>query len=77
MTKENIDRQFARQTSLMPFINIKDWYISKKVTFDTQESLDEKIDMLTSMVSKLKAQDDDQIKQFQQKIIKVKGEDIL
>ena len=35
LTKEKIDRQLAGQTSSMPFMNIKDWYISKKVTFDT------------------------------------------
>ena len=33
-------------------MTIKDGYISKKVTFDTQDSLDEKIDRLTSMMSK-------------------------
>ena len=44
----------------------------KKVTFDTQDSLDEKIDRLSSMVSKLTAQDDDQIKQFKPKIYQSK-----
>ena len=39
----------------MLFMNIKDRYISKKVTFDTQDSLDEKIDKLSSMMSKLTA----------------------
>ena len=58
LTKEKIDRQLAHQSSLTPFLNIKDWYISKKVTFDTHHSLDEKIDRLTLMLSKLAAQDD-------------------
>ena len=35
LTKEKIDRQMAGQSSLMPFMNIKDGYTSKKVTFDT------------------------------------------
>ena len=43
-------------------MNIKDGYISKKVTFDKQDSLDEKIDRLMSMMSKFTAQDDEQIK---------------
>ena len=30
LTKEKIDRQLVGQTSLMPFMNIKDGYISKK-----------------------------------------------
>ena len=37
----------------MPFMNIKDAYISKKDTFDTQDSLEEKIDRLISMISVL------------------------
>ena len=45
------------------------------VTFGTQDSLDEKIDRLPSMMSKLTAQDDEQIKQFNPKYVKAKGED--
>ena len=40
-------------------MNIKDGFVWKNVTFDSQNSLDEKIDKLTSMMSKLTAQDDD------------------
>ena len=49
-------------------MNIKDGYISKKVTFDTQDGLEEKIDRLTSMVNKLTTQDGSQNKQFKPKI---------
>ena len=42
LTREKIDAQLAGQSSMTPFMNIKDGYISKKVTFDTQDSLDEK-----------------------------------
>ena len=49
-------------------MNIKDGYTSSIVTIDTWDSLDEKIDRLTSMKSKLTAQDDDQTKQFKPKI---------
>ena len=71
--EENIDkrkdRQLATQTSSMPYMNIKDGYISKKFTFDTQDSLEERLDRLTSMMKKLTIQDDDQIKQFKPKIL--------
>ena len=66
LIKEKIDRQLAGLSSLTPFMNIKDRYIINKVTFDIQDSLDEKIDRLTSMMSKLTAQDDTQNKQFKQ-----------
>ena len=41
----------------------KDGYANKRVTFDTQDSLEEKIDRLTTTMSKLIAQDDGQNKQ--------------
>ena len=72
LTKEKIGRQLAGQSSLTSFMNIKDWYISKKVTFNTQDRLDEKIDKLSSMMSKLIAHDDDQTKQFKPKIYQSK-----
>ena len=43
-----------------------------KVTFDTQDDLEEKIDRLASMMSKLTTQDDSQNKQFNPKIYQVK-----
>ena len=56
----------------MPFMNIKDGYVSKNIIFDTQDSLDEKLDRVTSMMSKLRTQDDDQKKQFKRKIYQSK-----
>ena len=47
----------------MQFMNIK---------VDTQDSLDEKIDRLMSMMSKLKTQNDDQTKKFKPKIYQSK-----
>ena len=41
-----IDRQLAGQASSTPFMSIKDRYVSKKITFDTQDRLEEKIDQL-------------------------------
>ena len=55
-------------------MNIKDGYISGKVTFDTQYGLEEKIDKLTSMMSKLTAQDDNPIKPFKPKIYQQRGQ---
>ena len=75
LTKEKIDRQLAEQSSSVPFMNIKDGYISKKVTFNTQDSLEEKIDKFMSMMSKLTPQDDDKIRNLILKYIKAKGED--
>ena len=40
LTKEKIDRQSAGQSSSIPLMNIKDGYVSKKVTFDTQDGLE-------------------------------------
>ena len=68
LTKEKIHGQKVGQSSSMPFINIKDGYTSEKVTFDTQDALEEKIDRLMSMMSKLTTQDDSHNKQFKPKI---------
>ena len=38
LTKEEIDRPLAGKSSSMPFMSIKDWYNSKKVTFDIVDS---------------------------------------
>ena len=62
LTEEKIDRQLAGQSYSTPFMSIKDGYMSERVTFDTQESLEEKIDNLTIMMSKVTAQDDGQNK---------------
>ena len=56
LTKEKIDRQLAGQTSSSPFVNIKKGY-SKKVTFDTTDGTEQKIDKLTVMMGKLVSED--------------------
>ena len=75
MTKEKIDRQLAGQSFLTPFMKIKDGYISKKVTFDKQDILHEKIDRLTSMMSKLPAKMTNKISNLSLRYIKARGED--
>ena len=49
-------------------MSIKDGYNSKKVTFDMQDRLDDKIDKSTLMMSKLTVQSKKQNKQFEPKI---------
>ena len=53
LTKEKIDRQvrLAGQSSSTPFLSIKDSYDNKKVTFETQDDLEDRIDRLTVMMS--------------------------
>ena len=53
-------------------MSIKDGYNSKKVTFDTQDSLDDKINKLILTMSKLTAQDNNQSKQFKPKIYQIR-----
>ena len=67
--KEKIDRQLVCQSSLAPFMNVRHGYNSRKiVTFDPQDRLDDKIDKLTSMMSKLTAQGSNQNKPFKPKL---------
>ena len=69
LTKEEIDRQLVGQSSSTPFMNIQDGYNRKKVvTFDTQDRLDNKLDKITSMMSKLTAQGSNQNRPFKSKI---------
>ena len=53
LTKGKIDIQLAGQSSTTPFMNIKDSYSNKKVTFKMQDGLEVKIDRLTVMMSQL------------------------
>ena len=64
-------RQLAGQSSSTPFMIIKD-NCNKKVTFDTQDGLEEKIDRLTVTMSKLTAKDDGLNKQFKPKMFQGK-----
>ena len=54
-------------------MNLRDGYNSKKkVTFDMQDRLDDKIDKLTSMMSKWTAQGSNQNKPLKPKMYQVK-----
>ena len=66
-TKEKIDRQLSGQTSSNPFMSIKDNH-SRKVSFDTQEELGDKIDKLVVMIGKLAARDSRSGRQFKKNL---------
>ena len=51
LTKK-IDRQLAGQTSLVPFMNIRECF-NKKVTFNMTDSIEQNIDKLMFMMGKL------------------------
>ena len=68
LTKEKVDRQLAGQSSSTPFMSMKDGYVNKRVMFDIQGSLEEKIDKLTTLMIKLTAQYNGQNKQFKPKM---------
>ena len=68
-TEEKIDRQLVAQSTMTQFMNIRDGYHSKKaVIFHMQDKLDDKMDKLMSIMSKLIAQGNNQNKQFKPKI---------
>ena len=58
LTKEKIERQLARQSSSTPFMSLRDSY-NNRVTFSTQDGLEDKIDKLTAMMGKLVARDNE------------------
>ena len=71
LTKEKIDRQLAGQSSSTPFMHVKDNY-NKRVSFDTGDRLEDKIDKLTAMMGKLAARDSDITRPFKPQIYQSK-----
>ena len=72
LTEEKIDRQLAGHSSSTPFMSKKDNYNNNRVTYDMHDGLEEKLDRLTGMISKLTANDDGINKQFKPKIFQSK-----
>ena len=68
LTKEKIDRQLAGRSLSTPIMSIKDSYNNTKVTFDTQDRLEDKINRLTVMMAKLATKDNGINKQFKPQI---------
>ena len=56
LTKEKIDKQLSGHSSSTPFMSIKGGF-SKRVTFDTRDGLEDKINRLTMMMGKLAIRD--------------------
>ena len=67
LTKEKIDKQLAGQSSSTPFMNIRDSQ-GKKVSFNMQDDLEQKIDKLMVMMDKLVTEDDRCSKPFRPQI---------
>ena len=59
LTEEKIDKQLAGQTSSTPFMSVKD-RLSKRVTFNATDDLEQKVDRLTVMIGKLVTDDEGQ-----------------
>ena len=57
LTKEKIDKQLAGQTSSTPFMSVRD-SLSKRVSFNIPDDLEQKIDRLTVMMDKLVTEDE-------------------
>ena len=63
VTKEKINRQLAGQSSSTPFMSIKGSY-NQRVTFDTLDGVEDKIDKLTVMMVKLSTRKNGTNRQF-------------
>ena len=67
LTKENIDKQLAGQSSSTPFMNIRDSQ-GKRVSFNIQDDLEDKIDRLMVMMDKIVTEDDGCSKPFKPQV---------
>ena len=54
LTKEKLDKQLTGQSSSSPFMSIREGP-NRRVSFDTREELNDKIDKLMVMIGKLAA----------------------
>ena len=59
LTKEKLDKQLTGQTSTSLFISIREG-ANRRVSFDTRDELEGKIDKLTVMLSRLAAKDNNE-----------------
>ena len=67
LTKEKIDKQLVGQTSSTPFMSVRDSQ-SKRVSFNTADNLEQKIDRLTVMMGKLVTEDEGHPKPFKPQV---------
>ena len=73
LTKEKVDKKVPGQSSSTPYMSGKDSYDNKRVTNDIQEGLEDKVDRLTVMKSKLATNEEGTNKQFKPKIYQSKS----
>ena len=67
LTKEKLDKQLTGQTSTSPFMNVRDG-TERKVSFNTRDELEDKIDKLTVVMSRLAAKDSHEKRPFKPQI---------
>ena len=72
LTKEKLDKQLTGQASSSPFMSIREG-AGRRVSFDTREELNDKIDKLTVMVGKLAAKDSSRTRRFKPQMHQSRG----
>ena len=72
LTKERLDKQLTGQTSASPLMNIRDG-TERKVSFNARDELEDKIDKLTVMMSRLAVKDSNEKRPFKSQIYKSRG----
>ena len=72
LTKEKLDKQLTGQTSTSPFMSIREG-ANRKVSFDTRDELEDKIDKLTVMLGRLAAKDNNKKRPFKPQIYQSRG----
>ena len=72
LTKEKLDKQLTGQTSTNPFMSIREG-AKRRVSFDTRDELEDKIDKLTVMLGRLAAKDNNEKRPFKLQIYQSRG----
>ena len=69
LTKEKLDKQLTGQTSTSPFMSVRDG-TKRRASFSTKDELEDKIDKLTVVMSRLAAKDSHQRRPLKPQIYK-------
>ena len=73
LTKEKLDKQLTGQTSTSPFMSVKDG-TQRRVSFNNRDELEDKINKLTVVMSRLAARDTHEKRPFKPQIYKSRGQ---
>ena len=73
LTKEKLDKQLTDQTSVSPFMSVRD-RTDRRVSFNTRDELGDKIYKLTVVMSMLAVKDSHERKPFKPQIYKSRGQ---